>query len=368
MDLTILDTNFNAITVIDVYHSFIWTDRYYEYGDFELYTNMNKEILNYIKQDYYIQNPNSEHTMIIEKIQITSDFEEGDRITVSGRSLESILDRRIVWGALAFNHGLQFSIQALLEDSIINPSKPERKIENFIFEESTDPVITSLKLDAQYTGDNLYDVISKICIENNIGFKITLNDSNQFVFKLYAGVDRSYEQEAVPYVVFSSSFDNILNGNYIESKSALKNVTLIGGQGEGEGRVYMTVGNVSGLERRELFTDARDLEIEKIKVPITPNSWYMVERLDTEGYEKKLLQRGKEKLAECVDVVSFEGQVETTLMYKYGEDFFQGDIVQISDEYGHDTRVRILEVITSEDEEGILIYPTFATINEKEGE
>ena len=93
----VLDTDFKAIAVIDLYESFIWTDRYCKYGDFEIYMAMSVEYLEYLKQDYYLINRNSEHVMIIEKIRISSDIEDGGHITVTGRSLESILDRRIIW-------------------------------------------------------------------------------------------------------------------------------------------------------------------------------------------------------------------------------------------------------------------------------
>ena len=259
MDLRVLDTNLNAVSIIDTYESFIWTDRYYEYGDFELYTSMSEEILNYIKQDYYLVNRESEHVMIIEKLLIQSDVESGNHLTVTGRSLESILDRRIVWGQKTLSGNLQNGIRTLLNECIISPSDSKRKIPNFIFKASTDPIITALTIEAQYTGDNLYDIIQKICSEQNIGFKITLNDNSQFVFQLYAGSDRSYNQTANPYVIFSPKYENILNSNYVESKSALKNVTLIGGEGEGAERKYASVGEASGLNRRELFTDARDI-------------------------------------------------------------------------------------------------------------
>ena len=260
MDVTVLNTNLDAVSIVDVYESFIWTDRYYEYGDFELFTSMTETILSYIRQDYYLQNRESEHVMIIEKIRIASDSENGNHITVTGRSLESILDRRIVWGQKTITGNLQNGIRTLLNENVISPADSTRRISNFIFEASTDPAITSLKIDAQYTGDNLYDVINKICSERSIGFKVTLNNNKQFVFKLYAGTDRSYDQSANPYVVFSPKFENIINSNYVESKSALKTVTLVGGEGEGSARKYTTVGGGSGLNRRELFTDARYMD------------------------------------------------------------------------------------------------------------
>lgn len=353
MDLTILDTDKTPLCVLDVYNSFIWTDRYFKYGDFELHASMSEDLLQYLKQDYYITNANSEHVMIIEKLLINSDIENGNTITVSGRSLESLLERRIVWNRTTLSGNLQKGIKKLLNENIISPSNSNRKIDNFIFEESTDSAITGLTIDGQYTGDNLYEVIASICQEKDIGFKITLNTSNQFVFKLYSGVDRSYGQSVNPYVVFSPNFENIIESNYIESKMALKNVTLIGGEGEGTARKYTSVGTASGLDRRELFTDARDVRSEDDNGNAIPEADYL----------EQLRQRGREKLAENVDVVAFEGEADVSTMFTYGVDFFMGDVVQIANEYSHETKSRIVELISSESEEGVSTYPTFEYVD-----
>lgn len=357
MDLLVLNKNLDVIAIVDVYESIIWTERYYEYGDFELYTAMTQDILNYIKTDNYIQRVGSDRVMIIEEIRIDTDSETGNHITITGRSLESILDRRVIWSQTTISGNLQNGIKKLINENIISPSKEERKISNFIFKDSTDSQITGLTVEAQYTGDNLYDVISKVCEEKSIGFKVSLNENKQFVFELYAGADRSYEQTNYPYVVFSPNFDNIINSNYLESKENLKNVALVGGEGEGTARKYLAIGNTSGLDRRELFVDARDISSEGEDG----------ETLTTEQYNELLKQRGNEYLADYTDLVSFEGAVETNIMYKYGVDFFDGDIVQIANEYGHEAKVRILEVVISENEEGNSVYPTFKTITE-EGE
>lgn len=357
MDLLVLNKNLDVVAIVDVYESIIWTERYYEYGDFELYTAMTQDLLNYIKTDNYIQRVGSDRVMIIEEIRIDTDSETGNHITITGRSLESILDRRVIWSQTTISGNLQNGIKKLVNENVISPSKEERKISNFIFKDSTDSQITGLTVEAQYTGDNLYDVISKVCEEKSIGFKVSLNESKQFVFELYAGADRSYEQTNYPYVVFSPNFDNIINSNYLESKENLKNVALVGGEGEGTARKYLAIGNTSGLDRRELFVDARDISSEGEDG----------QTLTTEQYNELLKQRGNEYLADYTDLVSFEGAVETNIMYKYGVDFFDGDIVQIANEYGHEAKVRILEVVISENEEGNSVYPTFKTITE-EGE
>lgn len=354
MDLMILDTNKDPVCVLDIYNSFIWTDRYFSYGDFELHASVSDELLECLKQDYYIVNANSEHVMIIEKLLINSDIENGNTITVSGRSLESLLERRIIWNRTTLSGNLQNGIKKLLNENVISPSDSNRKIDNFIFEESTDSAITGLTIDGQYTGDNLYEAIASICQENSIGFKISLNDSKQFVFKLYSGVDRSYDQTTYPYVVFSPNFENIVESNYMESKMALKNVTLVGGEGEGTARRYASVGTAVGLDRRELFTDARDIRAEDDEGNTISDS----------EYSKQLVQRGREKLAENVAVVAFEGQADVTSMFVYGVDFFMGDIVQIADEYGHETKSRMVELVSSESEEGVSTYPTFASVDD----
>lgn len=351
MEPWVLDTEFKSNTVIDEFESLIWTDRYNAYGDFELYLVMKNELIDLIKHDYYISLPESSHVMIVEKMVITADVEIGNRFVVTGRSLESILERRIIWGQKVYKGNIQDVVEDMLNDAIINPSIADRRIDNFIFVRSNDATLNSLAVDAQFTGDNLYEAIKSICKTVNVGFKIELTAENKFAFSLYSGVDRSYDQTTLPYVEFSPNFDNIINSEFVDSKMDYKNVTLIGGEGEGSARVTSVVGSAIGLDRRELFTDARDISSDTSEGTLT----------DAE-YEAKLQQRGKENLTIYPRIIAFEGEAETSQMYRYGEDFFIGDIVQVANEYGHEGRAYVSELIFSENETGVSVYPTFETI------
>lgn len=355
MDLIMLDTQFRAVDTLETYESVIWTDRYYNYGDFELYIPVSNKIMSEIKQDYYLWSSESEHMMIIEDIEIDSSVEEGNYVIITGRSLESILDRRIVWAQTTLDGKLQGQIQKILNDAIISPSDSKRKIDNFIFQESTDEYISNITIQAQYTGDNVLDVIRDACQANDIGFKIVLNSDNRFVFSLYYGEDRSYAQESNPYVVFSPNFENIINSNYIDSKKTYKSITLVAGEGEGSARKTLEVvkDELTGLNRRELFTDARDISSKVDNRDLT-----------TAEYNALLKTRGEEKLAENYYIRSFDGEVEATQIYKYGTDFFMGDTVQLENEYGMESKARIIEFIHSESRSGISKYPTFKVIDE----
>jgi len=351
MELLVLNANLESVAIVDTVESLLWTGRYSECGDFEIYTQATADLIDILKQDRYLWLGTSPHVMIVEDLQIKSDVETGNYLIVTGRSVESLLDRRIIWQPTVLTGSLQNGIQQLLNENVIAPSDPDRTIPNFIFDISTDIAITSLTIDAQFVRNNLYESIKKLCVANNIGFRITLSADNEFVFKLFAGADRSYSQIANPYVVFSPKFDNIINSDYKESKRALKTVSLVAGEGEGDDRVLTTVGTGAGLSRREIYTDANDL-----------SQIVNAELMSEAEYLAQLAQRGLEDLSENALIRDFDGQVDATNMFVYGTDFFLGDIVQISNEYGIEAKARVTEIIQTQTIQGSDMYPTFAMI------
>ena len=80
-------------------------------------------------------------------------------------------------------------------------------------------------------------------------------------------------------------------------------------------------------------------------------------------YMAQLRTKGLKNLADHIVTTAFEGEVEVTRLFKYGEDFFIGDIVQIANEYGNEGSAYISELVISNSEEGLSIYPTFKTIS-----
>ncbi len=350
MEVLVLNTEFEAVSLIDTFESLIWTDRYYEAGDFEIYTAATTEMLQLLRPDYYLWCKESEHMMIIEGLEIKSDFEDGNKLIVTGRSLESILDRRVIWGQTNIDDTLQNGIKKLLNLNIINPENDNRKIDNFIFEETDDINILSMFLQTQYFGENLYESIVDICKSNEVGFKITLNDENQFVFKLYYGVDRTYNQIEYPAVIFSNNFDNLINSDYVTTKKDFKTLAFIAGEGEGDDRYDTAIsidGNYTGINRREIYTNATGTSRKSDDRTLT----------DAE-YAAQLQQKGMEDLSTRIITESFEGEI-TSDMFKYDEHYYMGDIVEVANEYGNESEPRIIEYIYSQSKNELKYYPTF---------
>lgn len=374
MDQTVvylLDKAYDTYDAVDAFKSLLWTIRYSKYGEFELYIPADLNILQRFHEGDYARIDDSDRFMIVEDINLQTDPDEGDYLIVSGRSLESILDRRIIWGMTVISGNFQNGIKTLLERNVINPSIESRKIPNFSFKESDDPRITSLTIEAQYFGENLYDEIEKLCQERDIGFRILPTENGGFEFSLYVGEDRSYDQDENPWVVFSPNYENLSSSNYLYSKKNFKNVTLVGGQGENWERdtVEVALDSSSGLDRRETFTDASGVTndttgIENDTTLTAEEKQDAIEALTNE-YNEQLKQKGQKTLSDAKVTESFDGEVDTTLQYTYPDDFGLGDIVQIVNEYGLDATTRVSEIVISHDESGKTIVPTF-TVQEKE--
>lgn len=353
MNLVVLDKQFGAVGIIDVFESLVWTDRYNEAGQFELYTSMDPNIFLTIASGYFIKMEKSEHIMVIEAIEIRTDVETGNKLVVTGRSLESILDRRVVLGQTIIDGSLQDAIGQLLTENAIDSSQPNRNFPNMVFTASMDPIITALALKAQYDiPDYLYTVITGLCMFNKIGYKITLSETDQMVFQLYNGANRSYDQATNPYVVFSPEFDNLLSSNSFTTDRFKKTITFVRGDtSSGPPHVIPFGSEVpTGLDKRELYTDATDLS-------------KFVEGTTTElpvlEYLEQLKERGRQDLREWKRIDTFDGQAQTTTGFSYGIDYFLGDIVQFANEYGIGGKARITEVVYSVDSRGEYFYPTF---------
>ena len=352
MEIYILNKRFEMVSIVDSYTSLIWTDRYYKAGDFEIYIPTSRENLDKFVPDYYLWDRDSDHMMIIENIKTTSDIDEGNNLTVSGRSLESILERRIVWNQTEISGSFQNCIKRLINENVISPASSKRAISNFIFVDSIDPAITTLTIDAaQYDGENLYDIICKLCEDKKVGFKITLNSSNKFEFRLYVGADRSYSQNTNPFIVFSPQFENIINSEYRESKSVFRNVALVAGEGEGTERKKAEAGdvNLTDLDRREVF----------ISSDLSTNNGEISDSV----YINQLKEKGVEELKNHKTEKIFEGEVETSKIFIYKRDYFMGDILELEDEYGRQSRTRVIEFIRNQDNNGFKAYPSFEVVD-----
>lgn len=102
MRIIIRDINMTPINELDIYSSFIWTDRYVTNGDFEICVPCTADNYELFNKGRYITIDKSDRVMVIEKRQIKTKVDKSDEYIISGRSAETLLDRRVIMGTLTF--------------------------------------------------------------------------------------------------------------------------------------------------------------------------------------------------------------------------------------------------------------------------
>ena len=346
LSLYVYNSSYQMIGVVEKYISLIWSDRYDEAGDFELEVSYDPLLKDLLQKDRFVTVDYSDHTAIIEKIEISKDDEEDAKMVVSGRSVEIILDRRIVLEKTEFdeetNISLQNGIKTLLNENLINPSNSKRKISNFMFSESSVVSITSLSINETYDKDDLYSIITGLCSDNHIGFKVLMDSSGRYVFGLYKGKDISND------VIFSPYYDNLNNSQYFSSIEDYKNVMFVSKDDSEYLVAFDSSSEPTGLSRRETHESASDLKENK-EGDLTDHE------LEIKAL-KKLKSEHKIK-------TGFEGDIIPDVLYTYRTDYNVGDKVQLEDAYGNREAVYISEVVITFDENGLSIIPTFKEID-----
>lgn len=355
---------FDSLGEINKFTSLMWPDKFNGYSTFELNVPLTPENRSLIKKGNILW-CGGENACIIEIIQSNMDENGQKTYKVRGRSLEMLLTTRIVWGT--YNCVNKYSSTAMYEivnENCINPSNSARKIP---FLECAEDEKLGKITSFQKTGGEVYTALQSIAADVDLGFDIIFKPrEKKLLFKVTEGVDRStasVSDDGSKLVIFSTDLDDILSSSYYTNNQDVKTLAYVAGEGEGAERKHLTSGDnaSSGFLRRELYIDARDLRTEILSKDNT------VITITDDEYIELLNERGNEKLAERIEVETFEAKMRVTgeIQYVYGVDYFKGDKVIIQDtELGIQVIAKVTEVSQNYDDEYELVitfgyeYPT----------
>ncbi|MEG0642140.1 MAG: siphovirus ReqiPepy6 Gp37-like family protein [Clostridium sp.] len=316
--LKILNSELTFIGDIEDYISFYFVRSFFQAKEFQLISPL--KYASILKEDNYIY-LSKQKSMIIEDIEID---ELKGQITVKGRDVKSIIETRITEPPVneaydSFNGSAEEVIKHYVNINCINPVDISRKIKGLVLG-------TNLKRGAntkwQSRYKNLLVEVEGIAKSGGIGWFIYLDHKNkQIIFDVEEGINRTVSQNLNSRVIFSSEFDNIANTIHKISSLNYKNVGYVGGQGEGIERDIEIVSrnNNTGIKRREIFIDARDIsESENLK------------------------DRGMAKLSQCEYILNTESTIRNKNLI-YERDWNLGDVATVKNTFGIND-LRITEV------------------------
>lgn len=332
MELYIYDKALELIGLVEIFDSLRWRRRYFTAGEFELHLRANSENVALLNCGHIVWRRDAKETGIIESVSI-----DGEELTIKGRFLSSLLNSRIVWQKTQLNTTGEIAMRTLVSEMTPIPN-----LELGILKEYPQTV------DLQVTYKNIASTLTKIARVTGIGYLIKFdNAQKKLLFECFKGEDRSALQSINAKVVFSEAYENIHTSHYELSTENLKTVVLVAGEGEGDARVLVTVGDATGFERKEVFVDAKDIRMEG---------------LTAEAYEALLVQRGQEVLAKSFISESLESTVNFDSNLVYKKDFDLGDIVTcLMKSWNKRVDVRITEIEEVYENGVVAITPTFGS-------
>lgn len=255
IDIYVLDHNLNVIGIIDAYKSLIWAERYYDLGDCELYCSALPLNIDLLHAGNYLMHGANGSICRIEKIEIDTDAENGDYIIASGKNAQSLLDQRIVWNTMTANGNAEAFIRKMVDGALGSTASAARQIKdssgNLMFTLGAAAGFSD-KMSEQVSYKNIGEKLREYGRRFGWGYRVLYN-SGKLEFSLYSGTDRSDS------VIFSDEFENLSTSKYVRDESNIGNVAAILGEGQGAERIRMDVGETTGIERHEVYVDARDI-------------------------------------------------------------------------------------------------------------
>ena len=90
--------------ICDSYSSLLWDIEFYQCGCFEVYIAASPQNVSIFQRGRIVaRSDDAQHFGIIESLQLETDAEKGDYLTVTGRFLASLLERRIIYPTITAN-------------------------------------------------------------------------------------------------------------------------------------------------------------------------------------------------------------------------------------------------------------------------
>lgn len=394
MDVIILNpTTFTPMRLCEGYSSLIWTERFFDFGEFMLKTPLVSETVQKLPVGSLISLVDTAEVMIVETYSIESDTENGEpELTVSGRSLDSFLENRVITETV---YGETWKVQqkytpseivsimiwnALINSSGEDPMRPWLPGLNQDVHLAVENLAISLSISSVRTEQDWYfqsgvvsELVKNIQKQHSIGLQTirpnfhtevgssnayskiffdvsrteqrgvmsnALVDDNAMRLDVYQGTDRTINQSSVDPVIFQGLSGHLLNQKYVVSGKLEKHYARIS---TSEGVLIVANrlhSNNVGLQRKVMFIDGGSKDENVFDV-----------------WAKGVITKARAELNNNAYITMSEGEMSPNSPYLYKKDYFLGDTITFSGTYDIDMSMFVSEVVRTNDENGTTLTP-----------
>lgn len=340
---------------IEGYDSVLWVERYQEPGEFKIKAKVSSGLMQQLPIGAFLSHVNTRELMRVENFLIKEPKGKDATIEITGRSLVSFLEERIV----AQNHVAGGG--ADIYDYQINSAPTWEQIQYLIYDHLVDAIAVDFddSLPGVYVNHSCsgtgteehrhveYGTILDRTVEllkiDHTGIRMlrpTPTEPDMF-FNIYQGADKTKT------VRFSSLMGDLENVEYLITFKKEKNFIRM------VGRWVQTVdGDASvNIDRRYMIQDASYLDQQFTAMP-TGTSLSLV--------QAAMVIRGREIIKNYKNIMITQADISPSSRYRYGVDYNLGDLVTVDANFNQTQTMRVVEFSESEDENGTSGTPTLA--------
>ncbi|MBY6270209.1 siphovirus ReqiPepy6 Gp37-like family protein [Parageobacillus thermoglucosidasius] len=354
--IRILTPILDLLAEIDNYESLLFTRRWHEVGEFELRINRHKRHTELLQRGNLIMLGSHRNKVGIirhREIELDENGKKTENWLVKGITLKGVMAQRITVPPVGDSHdrasgAAETVMKHYANNHIVNPVDVKRKIDILVIA-SDQQRGSQISWESRFK--NLAEELVEISKASGLGWDVFLDiQQKKWIFDVFEGRNLTVNQTENPPVIFSPQFESLKQLSFVESDYNYRNFGYIAGQGEGEDRRVVEVGDAEGLSRIETFIDSRDISEEDESGQALPEEQVIA----------KLRERGQQKLSEFTQDFFLEGQILTNSPFVYEKDYDLGDIVTIQNrEWGVTRDARITEIKEIYEPGGFQIEATF---------
>lgn len=348
--------------IVNGVKSKMWVERFNKAGDFTLTAPVSSGLRESLPIDSFISHINTTEIMIVENHEITEDQGKEPDIVITGRTVETFLENRIVGSNNPFPGGSEpLTEYVLAEDNVITQAVVlinDHIADTSVYDPSGDlPYIyayagtlpAEIGLERAIKRGTVYERLLELLSEDPytaLGIKSirpSVNspvgfDSSVTLLYVYPGFLRP--------VTISYSSNELLNADYLWSSRKLKNAALV------SGKWVETIinGSETGIKKRMMLIDGSDIDQAFEEVPTGDDLLAVVNAMQLLG--NQVLQNQNNIVLSKPQLLINDTQS------KYRVDYQLGDVIQVIGDYNENAVMRVTEYVEFEDSTGEGGYPT----------
>lgn len=332
-----------------------WTERYSDVGDFEIKAKLSSGLKDVLPTGTLVSHTGTLELAIVENCEINELEDEDPDISITGRTFPSYLDFRACGIHLARSTPMVADYTLAAETLTL---QIEHLIERHVGS-SADSFDQIVGLDVvshglygpsearTVTRGPLLQEVLKLLPLADLGIRTIrknpfggLGSSSATQLDIYKGADKSNK------VVYSSRTGHLKSVDYLFSNKDNFGSALVVGR-------YVQVAYDTGLgyTRRQMIIDGSDIDGHLDAAPTGLGLTFVQAAMTT---------RAQQTVAKHHNINLARADTAATDPYQYRKDYNMGDLVTIAGNYGESVKMRVIEYVEIEDENGETGHPSFA--------